>query len=82
MSTDELGELARFHAFVDVQLTSGMTELTPEEALEQWRALQRTEYVETVAAIKESLDDLAKGERGQLYEEFIKEFREGRGLSN
>ncbi len=71
-------ELREFVGFLDEKLRNSDAELSPEEALDEWRTIHSAEAdsEEEVAAIQETLDDLANGEIGTLYEEFDRDFRE------
>ena len=80
MASQHDSELAQFHDFVGQQLT-GSPQLTPEEALDLWRAShpQGDDYEETILALRESLADLEAGNRGQPADEFFRELRKRRG---
>jgi hypothetical protein len=56
--------------------------LSPEEALDEWRRLhpQMQAFDEEVAAIREALDDLAKGDRGIPFDEFDRDFQKRNNL--
>lgn len=63
--------LESFHEFVGKQLSSESAVLmSPEEALALWRQEQ-----ETLAAIREGLEDVAAG-RTKSLEEFDRDFRQ------
>ena len=70
-------ELRAFHEFLASKLTNGAPELTPEEALDEWRRLNPNAEAEAqeLAAIKEALDDVANGDYGMPFAQFDREFR-------
>ena len=72
MSSQTIEELREFHRFLTDKLKADGIDLSPEEALDEWRRLhpQAQALDEDVAAIREALDDLAKGDRGIPFEEF------------
>jgi len=72
-----VNELRDFHHFLGEKLSNGGVDLSPEEALDEWRQLHPDShaFVEEVTAIQEALDDMANGDRGMLFEEFDREFR-------
>jgi hypothetical protein len=72
--TDELRE---FHRFLSEKVGANATDLSPEEALDEWRRLhpQAEALDEDTAAVREALDDLAKGDRGMPFDEFDHDFR-------
>jgi len=71
-------QLREFHQFLGEKLGNGGANLTPEEALDEWRRENPDTEAsdEDVAAIQEALDDLQNGEKGMLFDEFDREFRE------
>jgi hypothetical protein len=77
MPTKTNDELREFHRFLTDKLTTNGTELSPEEALDQWRQLHPCSNTmeNDIAAIKDALDDIAKGEQGMSFDEFDREFR-------
>ena len=66
MSTDLKSELVGFHRFITDQLENGAATMSPEEALDTWRAQNPapTDYVENVAAVREALADMEAGDTG------------------
>ena len=78
MSTEAIKELREFHRFLTDKLGAGGADLSPEEALDEWRQLHPpSEFSEEdVAAIQEALDDVSKGDRGIPLEEFDRAFRQ------
>ncbi|HEV3145207.1 MAG TPA: hypothetical protein VGZ47_15055 [Gemmataceae bacterium] len=70
-------ELRDFHDFLGERLSNGGGELSPEEALDEWRRLHPHSGVidDEAAAIQEALDDLAGGEQAKAFEDFDREFR-------
>lgn len=80
MATDNSGELNAFNQFITTQLKTG-SNLTPEEAVEQWRAMHPSDdAADLEAAIQEALDDIEAGEKGIPFDEFMREFRIRNGL--
>ena len=77
MSTDTVEELREFHRFLTNKLSADGIDLSPEEALDEWRRLnpQTQASDENVAAIREALDDVAAGDRGIPFDEFDRDFR-------
>src|SRR4051812_39113482 len=74
VSTEELRE---FHRFLSDKLGAGGIDLSPEEALDEWRRLhpQTQTFDEDVAPIRETLDDVANGDRGIPFDVFDRDFR-------
>jgi len=83
MSIDSSSDFSGFVQFAAAHLQAG-TELTPEQAVEQWRAMHPSEdeAADLEAAIQESLDDMEAGEIGIPFEEFKREFRLRNGLTS
>ncbi len=77
MATDTAGELYRFHAFLSEKLARGLTQISPEEALDLWRADHPVaeESARDVAAVKEALADMEAGDVGLPLDQFDREFR-------
>jgi hypothetical protein len=75
-------ELRQFHDFVAEKLSTDGVDLSPEEVLDEWRRLhpQKGAYDEDVAAIREALDDMAKGDCGMPFDQFDQEFRKRHNL--
>ena len=83
MSTQAQGELASFHQFVTIKLSENNAGLSPEEALDMWRAEHPThehDGVDDVTAAKEALADMAAGDVGIPLEEFDRQFRREFGI--
>ncbi len=75
MNLSEPTGLASFHKFVERQLASeAIVLMSPEEALALWR-----EEHETLAAIREGLEDVAAG-RTKTLESFDRDFRQRHGV--
>ncbi len=68
-------ELRDFHAFLGQKLSNGVADVTPEEALDEWRASHPEAEEDDVAAIQAALDDVANGDTGMPFDEFDREFR-------
>jgi hypothetical protein len=77
MPAEVLEELRAFHRFLTDKLSASGIDLSPEEALDEWRRLHPQPEVldEEVAAIREALDDRANGDRGIPFEQFDRDFR-------
>lgn len=84
MSLSSESELARFQLFVADYVAGHNEDLSPEEALDLWRARNplSDDATSTTSALRDALDDLAAGDRGVLLEEFDEQFqsRNGEGL--
>jgi hypothetical protein len=75
MAIDPSSELSQFHQFVGAQLKQG-SDLSPEEAIDLWRAENPLEAGDDlVAAIEEALEDMRNGDRGIPHDEFMKDLR-------
>jgi hypothetical protein len=70
-------ELAAFRDFLSEKLSNGGADLSPEEALAEWREAHSDpfELEDDLTAIKAALQELADGERGTSFEEFDREIR-------
>jgi hypothetical protein len=77
MNSQVADELRQFHAFLGEKLKNGGADLTPEDALEEWRVAHpdSVEFEDDTAAIQEALDDMAAGDRGRPADEVIAELR-------
>jgi len=77
MSIDATNELVSFHRFVSEQLQAGTIAASPEEVLDLWRSQcpPAGEPAETVAALREALQDMAGGDHGAQLTDFDREFR-------
>ena len=75
-------ELRDFHRFLTDKLSGAKADWSPEEALDEWRQLhpQTQAFDEDVAAIREALDDMAKGDRGIPFDQFDRDFRKRHNL--
>lgn len=75
-------ELAQFHQFVAQQLAHGDPALTPEECLDDWRAMHPSakELGASKDAIERGLEQARRGE-GKPLSEFAQEFRDEMGFS-
>jgi len=82
MSADAQFELRGFHQFLGEKLVAGELAISPEEALDEWRAANRSEaeLATDVAAVREALDDMANGDVGVPLAEFDRKFRARHGL--
>ncbi|HXY34689.1 MAG TPA: hypothetical protein VEI07_10710 [Planctomycetaceae bacterium] len=82
MSVNVDPELARFNRFVSEKIGAGGGDISPEEALDLWRAENPAaeERAEAVRALKEALEELRAGDAGVSLEDFDTAFRERNGL--
>lgn len=76
MSNESIQELREFHRFLGEMLGNDGADLSPEDVLDEWRQANPDRQTEDVAAIQEALDDLANGDKGMLFEDFDRDFRE------
>lgn len=74
MSTDSLNDLSAFVNFAECHLRDDGTGLTPEECLALFRAQQASP--QDIAAVREALDAMHRGDVGVALEEFDRRFRE------
>jgi hypothetical protein len=77
MSTGVEKELANFNMFVAERLERGEGEISPEQALDLWRAEHPDpdEFGDTVQALREAIADMEAGDSGVPLEQFDQEFR-------
>ena len=70
-------ELHDFHQFVGELVKSNSSAQSPEDAVQEWRALHPDSESAAIeaAAIQEAIDDLAAGDIGVPFEEFDRAFR-------
>lgn len=70
-------ELREFHEFLAKKLSHGGADLSPEEALDEWRGAhpESQALADEAAAIMEALQDMAHGDAGVPFEQFDREFR-------
>jgi hypothetical protein len=82
MST-EIEELRAFHRFLGDKLGAQVADLSPEEALDEWRSQHPHSEAadEDAVAVQEALDDMARGDRGMPFDEFDRDFRARHGIS-
>jgi hypothetical protein len=80
--SNESADLTGFHQYIGEQLRQGKPGLSPEEALDMWRAEHPLpeDFEENVAALREALEDMDAGDVGIPAEQFFREFREAHGL--
>lgn len=77
MPGQTIDELRAFNHFLAEKLTQGSGEISPEEALDEWRQLhpQQPDLEDNLAAIREALEDQALGDKGMPFNEFDRNFR-------
>ena len=73
-------EAESFQLFLSHQLASGGSHKSPEDLVEQWRRDQQ-ELQESVHAVREVLDNMNNGARGQTVEEVADELQRHFGWS-
>ena len=75
-------DLREFHRFLTEKLIDTQVDCSPEEALDEWRR-QYPDVdgnADDLAAVREALEDLARGDRGIAFEAFDLDFRKRRRL--
>lgn len=74
-------ELENFRDFVTQQLSSGKTDLSPEQCLDIWRMTHPNEgqAAEDLSAVYASIDDFKRGERGRPAGQTTGELRQAFG---
>jgi hypothetical protein len=74
---DALSELAQFHEFLAEKLSNGGSPLSPEEALDEWRAAHPSAELlaDDYEAVEQALADMEAGDTGTPFEEFDRRFR-------
>lgn len=77
MRHESTNELLQFRDFINKRLTNGSNDLSPEEALDEWREAhpEADDAEGAIAAIQEALDDMANGDRGRSADELVAEIR-------
>jgi hypothetical protein len=82
MPASAADQLREFHDFLTQALKAGAVNLSPEEALDEWRRLHPDTRAQTedMAALQEALEDLANGDRGIPIDQFDREFRQRHNL--
>jgi len=82
MTVNLNGELQQFNRFVSEKIGTGQGDLSPEEALDLWRAENppEDERTATIRAVEEALEELRAGDTGASIEEFDTDFRQRHGL--
>ncbi len=78
MNTDAVSELQSFQQFVGDIVSRGESNASPEEALDQWRAMHPRD--DDLIAVREALDDMNAGDRGVPLDEFDQQFRSRHNL--
>jgi hypothetical protein len=77
MATDVSRDLREFHRFVGEKIDSGGSDVSPEEALDEWRISNPApdELPESLAAIRAALADMRAGDRGRPADDVLAELR-------
>lgn len=71
-------EAESFHVFLSHQIANGGRHKSPEELVEQWRRDQQ-ELMESVASIKDALDEINRGVPGIPLAEVAREICDKHG---
>lgn len=84
MSSAFQPELIEFHQFVGQRLAAGTVDLSPEEALDEWRSTHPSAEAlrDDVTAVREALADMAAGDRGKPLADFYRDFDARHGLAS
>jgi len=71
-------DLQEFHAFLGKTIAKGRADLTPEEALDEWRILNPAteELAASVAAVRRAIAEMRAGDRGRPADDVIAEIRQ------
>jgi hypothetical protein len=82
MSTNSSDELSSFQHFLTERIASGDAELSPEQALDEWRTAHPCEddFADTVRALRTALSEMEAGDRGMPFSEFDADFRARHGI--
>ena len=77
MVTARKDDLKAFHEFVDEQLASGGTSLTPTETLDLWESQHASddERAATIEALSEAIVDMRAGDIGIPVRDYLTELR-------
>jgi hypothetical protein len=72
-----VNDLRDFYQFVGVKVNNGGGLLSPEQVLDEWRALRPDpgSLQEDTAALQEAIKDMENGDLGMPFEEFERAFR-------
>lgn len=79
MHSEASNDLAAFVHFAQGQLRSGENDLSPEECLLRYRG--QTASPADIAALREALDAMHRGDTGIPLDEFDREFRRTHGIA-
>ena len=76
-------ELDSFCSFLDGLRQEPTVEMSPEEALAEWRAQQMSpqEFQESVQALREAIQDMEAGDKGVSFDEIVAAMRHKYNLS-
>jgi hypothetical protein len=80
-----LEELKDFHRFLNEKIQQGSDDLTPSDALEEWALAQpdvECEVIDTVAAIREAIEEMDSGAPGIPLDAFVRKFEAKHGLKS
>jgi len=74
MSTSTPTEAESFQTFLAKEIANGGRHKSPEELVQDWRR-ERQEFDETVAALREAIDDMNAGDEGRPVAEVFDDLR-------
>ncbi len=78
MDTTTRDDIRDFHKYLGKEIRKGRSDLTPEKAIEEWRAwvdMQECYDVDDDEAIRQVLEDIANGDKGITFEEADRQLR-------
>lgn len=78
MVTSTQTEAESFHYFLAKEIANGGRHKSPEDLLQDWRRVQQ-ELRESAESIREAIDDMHAGDRGQPVAEVFDEIRRAHG---
>lgn len=81
MSTSIPTEAEAFQTFLAKEIANGGRHKSPEELVQDWRR-ERQEFDETVAALREAIDDMNAGDHGRPLDEVMRDIRAKHGWSD
>jgi hypothetical protein len=81
MSTSLPTEAEAFQSFLIKEIANGGRHKSPEELVQDWRR-ERQEFDETVAALREAIEDMNAGDRGRPLADVMRDIRAEFGWSN
>lgn len=77
MSTATHSQLIEFRDFLNAKIAAGPADMSPEEALDEFRdQMTPQELEESVAAIRESLAEIQSGSQGKVLSVYLSELED------